>query len=230
MSVNTRNSIVTNGLVLYLDPINTISYTSGSSNMYDLSITKTSSSWVSGIPQLTNGYLNISSSSNYLRSVPNISMSAFPQQSCSISIWVNASYGLEPGTGGKNYMDGYDIVRNHIFIRSLNNQNQFVAQTSNAGGQYNTAYTDATAQPNTWYNYVITYGVGKNFRVYRNGNLLANNTVLSSSWTPTDQYIGYGNLINSMSGSYGPLVIYNRDISQQEILQNYNATKIRFGL
>ena len=229
MAVNTRNNIVTKGLVMYMDPANSRSYTSGASAIKDLSITNTSSSWINGNPNIINNSLDIYTNNIYLKSIPNISMSAFPQQSCSICVWINATYGLEPGAGGKGYFDGYDGTRNHIFIRSLTNQNQFVAQISNAG-QYNTSYNDTSVQPNTWYNYVVTYGVNKNFKIYKNGNLIVNNTPISASWTPTDQYAGYGQQGNSMPGSYGTLMIYNRDISAQEILQNYNATKTRFGL
>ena len=233
MSVNTRNSIVTNGLVLYLDPLNFNCYTSGSSTMNDLSKPGVSSSWSNGIPDLQKGNLILNTGPNLIP-VPGISQSSFPLLSGSISIWVNAIYGIEQGAGGKGYFDSFDSARNHIFIRSLSGQNQIALQGAGAGS-YNAAYGHTSVQPNTWYNYVVTYitGTNRNFSVYINGNLATTTTPASASWVPDGQNTGYGSYSSpggTMSGSYGPLLVYNRNLTQAEISQNYNAVKTRFGL
>jgi len=230
MAVNTRNSIVTNGLVLALDAGNTKSYVSGSATITNLINPNINGTWINGIPDLQQGKLIIASSANYLNSIPGISQSAFPQASGSVSIWVNALYGLS-SVGGKGYFDSYDLSRNHIFIRSISGTNQIALQISGAS-LYNDVYNLPSHQPNTWYNYVVTYitGTNRNFKVYSNGVLLADSTPVSASWAPDGQYVGYGFTNNTMSGSYGPLLIYNKVLSQQEVLQNYNATKTRFGL
>jgi hypothetical protein len=223
-------NIVTDGLVLYLDPSNPRSYISSSSTITDLINPNTSGTWINGIPNLQQGKLIISTSTNYLSSISGISQSAFPQASGSVSIWVNALYGFS-GAGGQGYFDSYDLTRNHIFIRSANGGNQIALQISGAAS-YNVSYTLPSPQPNTWYNYVVTYitGTSRNFKVYSNGVLLVNGTPASASWVPDGQYVGYGLTNNIMSGSYGSLSVYNRVLTEQEVLQNYNATKTRFGL
>lgn len=233
MSVLTRNNIVTNGLVLYLDSLNPQSYTSGSLTMKDISKPNISSSWSNGIPDLQNGNLILNTGPNLIP-VPGVSQSAFPLLSGSISIWVNAIYGIEQGGGGKGYFDAYDPSRNLIFIRSANGLNQIALMISGSPS-YNAVFNHNSPQPNTWYNYVVTYTTGttRNFKVYINGTLSANITPNSATWVPDGQFPGYGSYVspgNTMSGSYGPLLIYNKDLSQAEVLQNYNATKTRFGL
>ena len=232
MSVNTRNSIVTNGLVLYLDPLNFNCYTSGSLTMKDLSRPGISSSWAGAIPDLQKGNLIIKTAGIALTPVSGISQSSFPQLSGSISIWVNAIYGIEQGGGGSGYFDNYDQARNHIFIRSANGLNQIALQISGSPS-YNASFNHNSPQPNTWYNYVVTYitGTNRNLSVYINGNLATSGTPASASWTPDQQLPGYGGYGTSiMSGSYGPLLVYNRNLTQAEVSQNYNAVKTRFGL
>ena len=223
-------NVVMDGLVLWLDAANTKSYVSGSSTITNLINPTTNGTWINGIPNLQQGKLIITTSANYLSSIPGISQSAFPQASGSVSIWVNALYGLS-GVGGLGYFDTYDLSRNHIFIRNVNGTNQVALQISGAAS-YNAVYTLPSQQPNTWYNYVVTYitGTSKNFKVYSNGVLLANSTPVSASWAPDGQYVGYGFTNSTMSGSYGPLLVYNKVLSQQEVLQNYNALRGRFGL
>ena len=223
-------NVVIDGLVLWLDAANSKFYVSGSTTITNLINPNINGTWINGTPDLQQGKLIITSSANYLNSIPGISQSAFPQASGSVSIWVNALYGLNSG-GGQGYFDTYDLSRNHIFIRSAGGINQIALQISGAS-LYNAVYNLPSHQPNTWYNYIVTYitGASRNFKVYSNGVLLADSTPASASWAPDGQYVGYGFANNTMSGSYGPLLIYNKVLSQQEVLQNYNSLKSRFGL
>lgn len=225
-------SIVTNGLVAYLDPANYQCYISGSNTMFDLVRSDVKVNWNSSNPEYQNNSINVKNFLQCTTNMSGLSQSFFPQSSGSISIWVNAIYGIEQGGTGVGYFDNYDISRNHIFIRSISGINQIALQISGSL-TYNSAYTIASPRSNTWYNYVITYitGVNKNFKIYINGVLTTDQTPVSASWTPDGQYVGYGSEANgSMSGSYGPLMVYSRNISQTEVLQNYNAQKARFGL
>jgi hypothetical protein len=222
---------VIDGLVLWLDAANTKSYISGSTTITSLNRPAASSTWAGSIPGLQNGNL-ILNTGIYLTSFSGVSQSLFPQLSGSVSIWVNALYGIEQGGGGRGYFDSYDLTRNHIFIRSVNGINQISLQISGATS-YNSSYSHTPVQGNTWYNYTITYitGINRNFKVYINGVLATNQTPSSTSWVPDGQNTGYGNQVGStMSGSYGPLLIYDRVLSQTEVLQNFNATRARFGI
>jgi hypothetical protein len=87
---------------------------------------------------------------------------------------------------------------------------------------------------NTWYHYVFTYNNNSPFtkQVYRNGVLLSGVNVGGP-----DQYLGTGVVrIGSIYSSGGPyangsfsgIKLYNKVLSGDEVLQNYNATKSRF--
>jgi len=68
--------------------------------------------------------------------------------------------------------------------------------------------------------------------------ILRGQTTDANPWTGTSQYptdrlnIGRDNndVFYFFSGSIGPVRVYDRVLSAQEVLQNYNATKGRFGL
>jgi len=83
-----------------------------------------------------------------------------------------------------------------------------------------------------WHNIVGTYNGTSTISLYHNGVLFG--TSNSNSQAQTTQNLS----INSYpDGSYvasdkkiGNTLIYNRALTDSEVLQNYNATKGRFGL
>jgi hypothetical protein len=96
-----------------------------------------------------------------------------------------------------------------------------------AGG----AYTTPTAlSNNTWYHAVGTYSNGSSV-LYINGVSVASASqtsgTYSSSYTGTiviGEYAGY------MSGNIAKASIYNRALTAQEVQQNFNANRGRFGI
>jgi hypothetical protein len=74
--------------------------------------------------------------------------------------------------------------------------------------------------------------------VYRNGILitsLSTSSGIGGSFTSSSYAIGINRAVPGgngvwMDGSVYCASIYNRDLSATEVLQNYNATKSRFGL
>ena len=77
----------------------------------------------------------------------------------------------------------------------------------------------------------LTYTVGLTTKGYIDGMNMFSNSYGSLSFTPFNSkpYIssfdGNGNLLQ---GSIGPISIYNRILSQSEVLNNYNKLKYRF--
>ena len=69
-----------------------------------------------------------------------------------------------------------------------------------------------------------------NIKVYGNGSLISNNTInnLSTSVTNIGRYVYFNG--NYLNGNLSLYKIYNRALSSEEITQNYNALKPRFGL
>jgi len=89
---------------------------------------------------------------------------------------------------------------------------------------------------NTWIHAIMTYD-GASSKIYINGSLANTGAI-----TGTIDYTEYGSPYylsigrknefegQYVSGSVSVVKIYNRALSASEVLQNYNATKRRFGL
>jgi hypothetical protein len=87
---------------------------------------------------------------------------------------------------------------------------------------------------NTWVNVVITTDyVSKEIKFYRNSTLLSTQTMVNAQFPSGNRikFIGsYSTTANFMKGTLPSMRLYNRTLTSQEILQNYNAQKARFGL
>jgi hypothetical protein len=83
---------------------------------------------------------------------------------------------------------------------------------------------------NTWYNISCTYNSSE-MSIYVNGDF-KNSTSKSGTISDngSDFYIGYlaGIASYAFNGNIGPIQIYNRALSANEVLHNYNALKSRF--
>ena len=89
-----------------------------------------------------------------------------------------------------------------------------------------------TVSVNSWFNLCSVYD-GTTAYLYLNGSLISS---AARSWNITN--VGYdcsiGKQMNPnqayFNGNISDVRLYNRALTQQEILQNYNATKGRYGL
>jgi hypothetical protein len=114
-------------------------------------------------------------------------------------------------------------VGNTIFI-SIGNDSSFLYSAQNAL---------ITNNINTYIvSFVCTNGL---LSLYVNGiqtsGWAVNNTVRTINYSGTNFFVGKrGDYSSTYKGSYYNYLLYNRALSATEILQNYNATKSRFGL
>jgi hypothetical protein len=99
------------------------------------------------------------------------------------------------------------------------------------GNNNNSSTSTAIINLNQIYNYVTTYD-GNIAKGYLNGVLTDTDTIGSQSYNTNFLQIGkYASFLPLyFSGSMYTTQIYNRALSAQEVLQNYNATKSRFNL
>jgi len=103
--------------------------------------------------------------------------------------------------------------------------NQFHVRTQNASVSIN-EYAGANFV-NNYGHVALTYD-GSTIRMYLNGSEVSNKTV-----TLANNYSNYsiGRGINNYANlTVKALAVYNKTLTAAEILQNYNATKSRFGL
>jgi hypothetical protein len=82
-----------------------------------------------------------------------------------------------------------------------------------------------------WHYIGVTFD-GTNLRMYVDGILDNTSGTLTYSTTGQNNFIGKSSHTgneNYTNGSMGMVHVYNRALSGAEVLQNYNATKGRFG-
>ena len=102
----------------------------------------------------------------------------------------------------------------------------------NGAGGVLRANSQITVSDTNWHN--ICYSIGTSAKGYLDASLTTNVSygsmvVLGSS--TGDNIIGdFGNGVHDVYGNIGPFHVYNRTLSAQEVKQNYNALKGRFGL
>jgi hypothetical protein len=230
--------IVTDGLVLNLDAGFTPSYPKNGTTWYDLS-TENSNSTLNNGPTFSSsngGILSFDGTDDWV-SIPN-NIGYWGTQNTTFEIWV------KPKSSGSQYGlqylgKGSDCVRaefgleygrqglggNEKFSILIHGENYYYLQTTN------------TYSPNNWYHHVATrYYNGTNYevKIYINSVLDATGNTTITSDTNGNINIGGGVAVCPPVGTANVDVgcgrIYNRALSADEVLQNYNAQKGRFGL
>jgi hypothetical protein len=225
MAVLTRNNIVTNGLVLYLDAANRQSYVSGSTLWRDISGNNNSGSLVNG-PTFSiadGGSINLDGTNDQINinTIPTSSFSLI-SSSFTVNMWVNvanANAGLISSNQSATTGGQYHLIRrsgvlsiNYYFGNTVSSTVAF----PNASWVNVTHTYDFPTQISSLYQQGIRVGVGGM------GIPLITSSSLVLGW------YGFGGAF--LSGSIAITQIYNRVLSQAEVTQNYNATKTRFGL
>jgi hypothetical protein len=225
MSINTRSPIVTNGLVLALDAKNTISYPGSGNTWYDLSGNKNNFTW-NNINWDSNGFFNTSGN-----------VATGPSSN---SFGINNSSGYTifvvfmTNSGGSNGLFKFfgDVSPSRgIFVHpGWVNETLYFDQGGCCGSNQRTqVYVPGLY--GSWSIAAFTSNITQR-NIYRNGSLLASNTTTAANinlnsngvlLNPNDE--GYG-----WNGKLAYFSVYNREITINEYLQNYNALKTRFGL
>jgi len=215
-------SIITDGLVLHLDPVNKNSYVGSGANIYDIAGSNYTGS-LTNSPTYSTGSLTLNGSSQYIDMNTSALIPA-GASSYTVSVWLyrnrnNAGYEevLSQWTNGTS---------SNAFFFGFNNSN--IRFSDN----WNNVTVSGAGTINTWMNIVgVNFG-GSNAHIYINGNLMA---VRGSALT----YTGTGNMIigrqgelggEYFSGKIGQILIYNKALNKGEILNNYYSSKANYGL
>ena len=103
----------------------------------------------------------------------------------------------------------------------------FLYQRYGASGNVGTVY-GSSVQTNTWYHVIVTSS-GSTHKLYLNGVDVQTQTGAGPFFsTSSTLKVGYGEAHTYHNGRIGLYRIYNRALTAQEVLQNYNATKKRY--
>jgi hypothetical protein len=234
MSFAYSPKIVTDGLVFYVDAANSKSYPGVGTTWSDLSKNTNNGTLTNG-PTFNNGnggsivfdgvndYVNFGDIINFERT-----------DSFSINLWLKLGIKSVQIIISKWINDGYEIF--------TINPGKIGWTLANTGGGVNQIRIDSAT--NTFsngeiFNLCVTYNGSSSssgLLMYKNGSLLNTTSIynnLTANISNSHEFRIGANASTSplyMVGNTFSSQIYNRVLSSTEILQNYNATKSRFGL
>lgn len=223
-------NIVTNGLVLYLDASNTKSYVSGSTTWNDVSRSRNNGTLINGptFNSANGGSIVFDGVDDYvlcpkqtsLVSATQFTMCAWMKRNLSNSlVLIGQAETLSNDISFELWNDG------NVYFEVGNGSNSYGVTSNNSTlWQYLTMVFDGTQTGNS-----------NRLKTYINGSLLTLSyvgTIPSSTGTVNNNLNVGAYLPNSnySNGNISQVQIYNRTLSAAEVLQNYNATKSRFGL
>jgi hypothetical protein len=230
-------NIVINGLVLYLDAANPKSYISGSTTWNDISRSGNNGTLINGptYSSANGGSIVFDGIDDYVTNIGTTSTFSFIQNTAvfTLNVWVKPSIlGTAMYFMGNN--DGTAGSKGFYFGKLANNRLS-LAVTYGVGGQFVMNYQLSNYFTDTnWVN-VTASSNGSVATAYKNGVQFgsSSSTIINFSTGDSQRTLAVGrvnNLGSNWSGNVAITQIYNRALSDSEILQNYNAIKSRFGL
>jgi len=234
MAFNFSPRINTDGLVLYLDTANPTSYISGSTVWNDLSGNMNNGT-LFGTPTFNTsngGNIDFDGINDYTN-IPNAA-SEINSLNVSIGCWIN-----------QNTIHTSDVFNEIKMIAQLSttepgNSSTFYLHLRNSGviwryqrgsGQFN--FSPAATQETGKWVYYVGVSDTNNISLYKNGLLVGStaNNVSYLTLANNDINLVKGEFDNTFfNGKISNVQIYNRALTEVEILKNYNSLKGRYGL
>jgi hypothetical protein len=219
-------TLVSSGLVLYLDAANSSSYSGSGSTWYDLSgnnnnVAMQNSSNISysssggGYFALTStGYFSAASSTNTPTGNSNYTFSVWAQLG---STWnANGFMSLGSAWGTTNAVNAF--------------RTGSTGQVINYWWSNDLSLIYSPSSATAWINFVVTFD-GTNRKIWVNGTSIGGDTPTGHNVTTSYLQVGATNSTGeTLNGKIGQALIYNRALSQTEITNNYTVIRGRYGV
>jgi len=226
-------SIITEGLVLYLDAANPYSYVSGSTSWNDISRGGNNGTLVNG-PTFNTGSLGsivFDGVDDYVDCGNPLSLQI--TGSLTLGIWMKASTSSAIGSLINKSIEIFGNSNQKVYELGFLNGNMYF-QLGNGTTVASLFYSSTPVVNNAWHYIICTWDgtTGTNsMKMYYDGSLViqGDSTISTIQNVVFTLQIGNGRRF-PYTGNASITQIYNRALSAQEVLQNYNATKTRFGL
>jgi hypothetical protein len=231
MAVQYNPGIVTDGLVLCLDAANRKSYPGTGTASNDLSNTGNNGTLVNGVSYSTtnSGIFTFDGTDD------TIDCGAASQIGSSLTALSVEAVVRPTAATTKIIAENGSSFSSDTFYLAQENSTQFTFLVYGEGG-YDRADANFNYSTNTWYHLVGVWASGKRPILYANGNVASAPAGGGSTRTTlqngnTNLFIGSRN--NSslrFSGNIALMKIYNIELSNSQVLQNFNALRGRFGI
>jgi hypothetical protein len=134
----------------------------------------------------------------------------------------------------------YAITRGHdsygggwSFILSMSIGSKFgINIVPTSGSISGTFQSTTTVQSDVWYNVYVVWKPNSYVKMYVNGVLQATNTMTCSGLRASNAGWGVNSATSTSSGRgiLGAMHIYDRELSAAEVLQNFNAGRVRYNV
>lgn len=234
--------LVTSGLMYYIDAGNSSSYSGSGTSINNIAGTAPGAATLANSPTFTSAgtgsYFSFNGSNQTVYTADMISLFNSPvNENVTLETWVRT--GTDNGVavseqGNSPINSGWHDSQIEIVSGSLHVRVWTLPTEPNL--------TVGSVTRNQWQQYVMTYdSASSTLRGYINGTTTANQTGVSrlspqEGNAPQLYYelmyqdntsLGDG---SSLAGDWSIFRVYNRALSQAEILQNFNSTKSRYGL
>jgi hypothetical protein len=237
MSFHFSPKIVTDELILYLDAANTISYPGSGTVWSDLSTGINNGTLTNGptFNSSNGGSIVFDGADDYVglnQITANQTIGNY-----TISLWLSFTNTITPSNSinfmlmeaQNNLLGGVD---NYIYLLS-STAGRIGYQTFNP---LSTVYTTTnTWNSGVWYNIVISYDISTSKQSIYVNSILEGSATIANCYFNTNTYFNLGTYTGPpkqwfFNGKIANFIIYKKTLSDNEILQNYNAIKTRFGL
>lgn len=228
-------SIVTSNLIFHVDAGNTNSYPGSGTTWSDLSGNNYNATLVSSPAFNSNGYFTFDGSTDYA-TLGNISaLDLGNGNDITVSVWLKTNSAVSKALISKYQTD---TVEGGWLINLLNTG---VVNTilKNSGGTSVAKNSVGTVNNNVWREISVIFRgtTGTGTSIYIDGSFDSDSDTLTGTRVNNSRALLIGgvhtptNVINAQySGDIAIVKIYNTALTSQQMLQNYNATKGRFGL
>ena len=226
----------TDGLIFHLDAGNTRSYAGSGLTAYGL-VGGINGTLVNGVgfTSSNNGSFVFDGTNDYIVVPHSSSISASTTNSFTLSTWflstVNGTSSTLEIVNKRNNTAGPTYVSYGLSWRRVSTTDTVFARVSFTDNSVLDLNSTALNQ-NVWYSATETFD-GTNHKLYINGALnqsesISGKTILDDGFPLTiNSYTGSSEFL---AGNTSIVLYYNRALSQQEILQNFNATRFRYGI
>jgi hypothetical protein len=226
MGVGYNPKIVTDGLVLCLDAANNKSYPDSGTVWTDLSGNGNSGTLINGptYSSADNGSIVFDASNDYVSGTNNNSLQLL--NDLTVCAWVKLGDASNQGIFEKMILspyNGYGITKQSGYFKFW---------TASAGSYGYTNSNNTYLSDNNWY-----YVVGR--RLSGNNRLFINSILQTDSQSPllsdSGQFYVIGRYYSNVDAYYtgghiAQVSVYNRALSAEEVRQNFNAHRGRYGI
>ena len=155
--------------------------------------------------------------------------------SITVSSWINTD--TTSGNDGIFQLGNLGNIYGFLNIHTAANYLYVHTSTTNNTSKNQARSGNISSIANNWTNITVIWDLSNssNNKVYMNGALLSldQDSFATGTANLTGEFSSIGAYYSTTTvfdGNIGPIQIYNRALSANEVLHNYNALKSRFGL